>query len=68
MGMGIGILVLQCAAEFEYRWNVGLQNVRWTIARDTAALLVEMSSTSHDQAIQSLVVHYVRLISRIIIV
>ena len=30
MGMGIGMLVLQCAAEFEYRWNVGLQNVRLT--------------------------------------
>ncbi len=30
MGMGIGMLALQCAAEFEYRWNVGLQNVRLT--------------------------------------
>jgi hypothetical protein len=30
MGMGIGMFALQCAAEFEYRWNVGLQNVRLT--------------------------------------
>ena len=28
MGMGIGMLALQCAVEFEYRWNVRLQNVR----------------------------------------
>jgi hypothetical protein len=30
MGMGIGMFALQCAAEFEYGWNVGLQNVRLT--------------------------------------
>jgi hypothetical protein len=30
MGMGMGMLALQCAAEFEYRWNVGLQNVLLT--------------------------------------
>ena len=30
MGMGIGMLALQCAVELEYRWNVGLQNVRLT--------------------------------------
>ena len=30
MGMGIGMLALQCAVEFEYRWNVRLHNVRLT--------------------------------------
>ena len=30
MGMGIGMLALQCAVEYEYRWNVGLHNVRLT--------------------------------------
>ena len=37
MGMGIGMLALQCAVEFEYRWNVGLQNVRLTSFQSRAS-------------------------------
>ena len=39
MGMGMGMLALQCAVEFEYCWNVRLQNVRLTSFQSLALVL-----------------------------
>ena len=55
MGMGIGMLALQCAVEFEYLWNVGLHDVRLTSFQCTKRLgsIQHVQHTELEQGLDS---------------